>query len=147
MTARKLTHRLADEHGEAAILSGILLLAGVLIPLMLLVALYARVELAAVDAQQASHSAVLSAVEAQDPAAANNAASAAVAREQAGTRLPLTLRLTGTFARGEVMSANVSTSVPIGTLPFLGHFGTITVHAHASAPVDRYRSLVESAEP
>ena len=51
------------------------------------------------------------------------------------------------FARGEVMSANVSTSVPIGTLPFLGHFGTITVHAHASAPVDRYRSLVESAEP
>jgi hypothetical protein len=147
MTLRRLRHQLAGERGEAAILSGILILAGVLVPLMLLVALYARVELAAVDAQQAAHSAVRSAVEAHDPAAANTAANAAVARERAGTGLPLTLTLTGTFARGEAMSANVSTNVPIGTLPLLGHFGTITVHAHASAPVDRYRSLVEGAEP
>jgi hypothetical protein len=146
MTPRALTRRLAGERGEAAILSGLLILAGVLIPLMFLIGLYARVELAAVDAQQAAHAAVRSAVQAPDPAAANSAASVAVARERAGTSLPLTLRLTGTFARGQVMSAQVSASVPLGTLPFLGHFGTITVHAHSNAPVDRYRSLTEGGE-
>jgi hypothetical protein len=41
------------------------------------------------------------------------------------------------------MSAHVTAKVPIGALPLLGHFGTITVHANASAPVDRYRSILE----
>jgi hypothetical protein len=58
--------------------------------------------------------------------------------------MPLVLSLNGTFARGQTMTANVSTSVPIGTLPVLGHFGTITIHAHASAPVDNYRSILET---
>jgi hypothetical protein len=61
--------------------------------------------------------------------------------------MPLSLSLTGTFGRGQVMSARVTTTVPIGTLPFLGHFGTITVHGRASAPIGRYRSLLEGAPP
>jgi hypothetical protein len=138
--------RLATERGEAAILSGVLLLAGVLIPLMFLIPLYARIELAQVDAQQAATSAVRSAVHAPNAAAANTAASTALARERGATSVPLTLSLTGTYARGQAMTANVTTTVPIGTLPFLGHFGTITVHAHASAPVDRYRSILEGSE-
>jgi hypothetical protein len=51
---RRLKSRVAEERGEAAILSGLLLLAGVLIPLMFLIPLFARVELAQVDAQQAA---------------------------------------------------------------------------------------------
>jgi hypothetical protein len=135
MTLHALKRRLAEEYGEASILSGVLLLAGVLIPLMFLIPLFARVELAQVDAQQAARDAVRSAVQAPD--------AAAVAREQAGARVPLTLSLAGTYSRGESMTATVSTSVPIGTLPLLGHFGTITIHARASAPVDRYRSILQ----
>jgi hypothetical protein len=146
MTIRELPRKLTAEHGEAAIVSGLLVLAGVLIPLMFLIALYARVELAQVDTQQAARDAVRSAVQAPDASSANTAAAAAVARERAGTGVPLALNLTGTFARGQVMSANVSASVPLGTLPLLGHFGTITVHAHANAPIDRYRSLLGGEE-
>jgi hypothetical protein len=139
--------RLKDDRGEAAIVSGLLLLAGVLIPLMFLIGLYARIELAQVDAQQTARDAVRSAVLAPDAAAAHAAAAEALARERAGSGVPLTMSLTGTFARGQLMSAQVSAPVPIGSLPFLGHFGTITVHAHAAAPVDRYRSLLEEGSP
>lgn len=145
MTLHALKHRLEGDRGEASILSGILLLAGVLIPLMFLIPLFARVELAQVDAQQAARDAVRSAVQAPDAAAAHAAATAALAREQAGAHPPLTLSLAGTYSRGESMTATVSTSIPIGTLPLLGHFGTITIHARASAPIDRYRSILESA--
>lgn len=127
--------------------SAVLLLAGVLIPLMFLVALFARVELAQVDSQQAARDAVRSAVQAPDAAMANTAASEAVARERSADRVPLSLSLTGTYARGQVMSANVTVRVPIGALPFLGQFGTISIHSRASAPVDRYRSLMEGAGP
>lgn len=144
--SNELTRRLSGERGEAAILSGLLLLAGVLIPLMFLIPLYARIELAQVDAQQAATDAVRSAVQAPDATAASTAASAALARERASTSVPLALSLTGTYTRGRAMTANVTTSVPIGTLPFLGHFGTITIHAHASAPVDRYRSILEGGQ-
>jgi hypothetical protein len=144
MTLPGLKCRLGEERGEAAILSGLLLLVGVLIPLMFLIPLFARVELAQVDSQQAARDAVRSAVQAANPATANAAASSALARERAGTGMPLVLSLNGTFARGQTMTANVSTSVPIGTLPVLGHFGTITIHAHASAPVDSYRSILEA---
>jgi hypothetical protein len=147
MTIRALKAKLAGERGEAAMVSGLLLLAGVLIPLMFLIALYARIELAQVDSQQAARDAVRSAVQAPDASAANTAASEAVARERAASGMPLSLSLRGTFARGQVMSAQVSTRVPIGTLPFLGHFGTITVHGRASAPVGRYRSLLEGTPP
>jgi hypothetical protein len=143
MTIHRLTRKLKSERGEAAMVSGVLLLAGVLIPLMFLIALYARIELAQVHAQQAARDAVRSAVQAPNPAAAHAAASTALAQEQAGTSVPLALSLTGAFARGQVMSAHVTATVPIGALPVLGHFGTITVHADASAPVDRYRSILE----
>lgn len=147
MTIHRLRSRLHDERGEAAMVSGVLLLAGVLIPLMFLIALYARIELAQVDSQQAARDAVRSAVQAPDANAANAAAAGAVARERASDGMPLSLSLTGTYGRGQVMSAQVTTRVPIGTLPFLGHFGTITVHGRASAPVDRYRSLIEGSPP
>ncbi len=146
MIRRHLISRLGDERGEAAIISGVLLLAAVLIPLMFLVPLYARIELAQVDGQQAARDAVQSAVQAPSPSAAHAAASEALAREQPGSPTPPTLSLTGTYARGEVMSAQVTTSVPIGTLPLLGHFGTIVVHTRASAPVGRYRSILEPAQ-
>jgi Flp pilus assembly protein TadG len=147
MSLRTLTHRLSGERGEAAMVSGVLLLAGVLIPLMFLIALYARIELAQVDAQQAARDAVRSAVQAPNATAANAAASEAVARERAAAKTPLSLSLTGTYGRGQVMSAQVTTTVPIGSLPFLGYIGTITIHGRASAPVDRYRSLLEQGSP
>jgi hypothetical protein len=147
MTIRALTAKLAGERGEAAMVSGVLLLVGVLIPLMFLIPLYARIELAQVDSQQAARDAVRSAVQAPSASAANAAAAGAVTREQAADGMPLSLNLTGTFSRGQVMSARVTARVPIGTLPFLGHFGTITVHGRASAPVDRYRSILEGAAP
>lgn len=143
MSILTLTRRLRDEQGEASIVSGVLLLAGVLIPLMFLIALYARVELAQVDSQQAARDAVRSAVQAPNASAAHAAAAGAVARERSADGVPLSLSLTGTYARGQVMSAQVTTRVPIGTLPFLGHFGTVVVHGRASAPVDRYRSLLQ----
>jgi Flp pilus assembly protein TadG len=143
MAIHGLTRKLRSDRGEAAMVSGVLLLAGVLIPLMFLIVLYARIELAQVDAQQAARDAVRSAVQAPNPAAAHAAATTALAQEQTGANVPLTLNLTGTFARGQVMSTQVTAKVPIGTLPLLGHFGTITVHADASAPVDRYRSILE----
>jgi hypothetical protein len=147
MTRRNLAGRLREERGEAALISGLLLLAGVLIPMMFLVPLYARIELAQVDAQQAARDAVRSAVQAPDASAAHAAATAALAREQAGLRTPLSLSLTGTYARGEVMSAQVTTSVSIGSLPVIGHFGTIVVHGRASAPIDRYRSILQPRAP
>lgn len=147
MSTLTLTRRLRDEQGEASIVSGVLLLAGVLIPLMFLIALYARVELAQVDSQQAARDAVRSAVQAPNASAAHAAAAGAVARERAADGMPLSLTLTGAYGRGQVMSAQVTVRVPIGALPFLGHFGTITVHGRASAPVDRYRSLLEGGTP
>jgi hypothetical protein len=147
MSILTLTRRLRDEQGEASIVSGVLLLAGVLIPLMFLIALYARIELAQVDSQQAARDAVRSAVQAPNANAAHAAAAGAVAREQAADRMPLSLTLSGAYGRGQVMSAQVTARVPIGALPFLGHFGTITVHGRASAPVDRYRSLLEGGTP
>lgn len=139
--------RLAGERGEAAILSGLLVLAGVLIPLMFLIPLYSRVELAQVDTQQAARDAVRAAVQAPDAQQATTAADEALARERAGDGQPLSLTLEGAYARGQVMTVQVATTVPVGSLPFLGRFGTITIHAHASAPVDRYRSIIGESPP
>jgi cation transport ATPase len=142
MTMRSVTCRLGEERGEATLISGLLLLAGVLIPLMFLVPLYARIELAQVDSQQAARDAVRAAVQAPNGPAAHAAAAAALAHEQAGSRTPLTLSLTGAYARGQVMSAHVTTTVPLGSLPVIGRFGTVVVHARANAPIDRYRSIL-----
>lgn len=142
----KLVRRLSEERGEASMVSALLLFVGVLIPLMFLIPLFARIELAQVDAQQAARDAVRSAVLAPDATGAHAAASASLARERSGSRTPLSLRLSGTFTRGQSMTATVATSVPLGTLPLLGHFGTITIHARASAPIDSYRSILQEGE-
>jgi Flp pilus assembly protein TadG len=147
MTMRRLKDRLSDERGEAPMITGLLLMVGVLIPLMFLVVLFGRIELAQVDVQQTARDAVRAAVQAPNPSAAHSAATAALGREQPGSHTPMTLSLTGTYARGEVMSAQVTTQVHIGSLPFLGHFGTIVVHGRASAPVDRYRSILQPGAP
>jgi hypothetical protein len=140
---RCIRDKLCAESGEGLI-TGLLLLVGVLIPLMFLVPLFARIELAQVDAQQAARDSVRSAVEAPNASAALAAATSAFAREQAGSRTPMTLSLRGTYARGQVMSTAVTARVPLGSLPVVGHFGTIVVHGEAHAPVDRYRSILES---
>ena len=146
MTTERIIRTLVEDRGEGLI-TGLLLLAGVLIPLMFLVPLYARIELAQVDSQQAARAAVRSAVQAPNASAAHAAAAAALAREQAGTHPALSLSLTGTYARGEVMSAQVTTQVPLGSLPVIGHFGTVVIRARASAPIDRYRSTNEAGAP
>jgi len=139
--------RLRDERGEAAPISLLVILAALILPLMFLVALSVRIELAHVDAQQAARDAVRVAVEAPDAAAADADANAAFAREQAGTSVHMDGSLTGTFAPGEVMSARVTVAVPIGSVPFIGHFGTLLVHGQAAAPVDRYRSFLPAGAP
>jgi hypothetical protein len=145
--SRALLRRLGEEHGEAAPISLLPILGGLILPLMFLVALGARIELAHIDAQQAARDAVRAAVEAPDAAAANADANAAFAREQAGTSAHMIGSLTGTFAPGNVMNAQVTATVPIGSLPFLGHIGTIVVHGRAAAPVDRYRSVLPARAP
>jgi hypothetical protein len=144
---RAILRRLGEDRGEAAPISLLLILGGLILPLMFLVALGARIELAHVDAQQAARDAVRAAVEAPDAAAADTNANAAFAREQAGTSAHMNGSLTGTFAPGNVMSARVTVAVPIGSLPFLGHIGTVVVHGQASAPVDRYRSVLPAGAP
>ena len=136
----KFRVRLRCDSGQALI-SSLLLLGGVLIPLLFLVPLFARLELARLAADQAARDAARSAVLAPGPAEAETAAQAAVARARGETGVPLRLSLGGQFARGGVLRANVSARVTLGTLPVLGSFGTVVVHGDASAPVDRYRSL------
>jgi hypothetical protein len=137
----RLVTRLRSETGEGLI-TGLMLIAGVLVPLMFIVPLFGRIETAHLAAQQAARDAVRSATLAPDDARAQAAAQRAVsvAREQTG--VPLKLTLAGRFARGSTLTASTSANVALGTLPGLGDFGTITVHGRASAPVDRYRSLL-----
>ena len=132
--------RLRCDRGQGLI-SSLLLLAGVLIPLLFLVPLFAQLEFARLAADQAARDAARSAVQAPGPAEAEAAASAAVARAQGETGVPLRLALGGPYARGGVLRADVTARVPIGRLPILGSFGTVVVRGDASAPIDRYRSL------
>lgn len=135
--------RLRYEQGQGLI-SSLLLLGGVLIPLLFLVPLFARLELARLAADQAARDAARSAVRAPGAAEAEAAAQAAVARARGETGIPLRLSLGGQFARGGVLRADVSARVTFGSLPVLGSFGTVVVRGDASAPVDRYRSLKDS---
>jgi hypothetical protein len=135
-------HLLREESGEGLI-SGLILLAGVMLPLMFLIAVFGRLEIARLAAQQAARDAVRSAVEAPTAGQARSSAQAAVEHgsgTQAGGRLRLALA--GTFEPGDVMTADVTTSVPVGTIPLIGTIGTVTVSGRASAPVDRYRSIL-----
>ncbi len=142
----RISGRLSGEQGEG-IVSALILLAGVLLPLLYLVALFGRVEQGrlAVPGQAGAGGRSSAAVEAPTAAAAQAAAEQQLADEQVETHAPLRLELGGSFERGAVLEADVSGEITIGALPLLGDFGTITVHADARAPVDRYRSLPDGS--
>ncbi|MFL5958662.1 MAG: hypothetical protein ACJ75G_00140 [Gaiellaceae bacterium] len=141
-----LRRRLRDERGQGLI-SALILLAGVLLPLLFLVPLFARLEQGRLAAEQAARDAVRAAVEAPNPNAAQTAAANALERARAQTGEPLRLELDGQFARGGVLTARVRTSVAFASLPVVGRFGTIELSGRASAPVDRYRSLLSGSSP
>jgi hypothetical protein len=136
----RLLISLRCERGEGLV-TGLLLIAGVLVPLMLIVPLFARVETAHLAAQQASREAVRSAALAPDDAHARAAAQSAIAAARAQTGVRLSVSVAGDFARGHTLTARTTATVALGTLPGLGSFGAVTIHGRASAPIDRYRSL------
>jgi hypothetical protein len=142
---RGLCRRLRCETGQALV-SGLILLAGVLIPLLFLVPLFARVEQGRLAAEQAARDAVRSAVQAPSATAAAAAADAAVKRAQEQTGQPLELMLEGEFGRGSVLRAVVRGEVDLARLPLFGAIGTVEVSGDAAAPVDRYRSLLGGEE-
>ena len=141
-----LVSRVRSESGQALI-SGLILLAGVLIPLLFLVPLFARVEQGRLAAEQAARDAVRAAVQSPSPTAAEAAAEAAVARARTQTGEPLELTLEGEFGRASVLRARVRTDVDLASIPFFGAIGTVEVSGDAAAPVDRYRSLLGEASP
>jgi len=104
---RAVLSRVRSESGQALI-SGLILLAGVLIPLLFLVPLFARVEQGRLAAEQAARDAVRAAAE------------AAVARARAQTGQPLELTLEGEFARASVLRARVRTDVDLASIPLFG---------------------------
>src|SRR5262249_58453784 len=84
-SVRRVSGRFREERGQALI-SGLILLAGVLLPLLFLVPLFARVEQGRLAAEQAARDAVRAAVESPSPTAAEAAARAAGGRGRAPTR-------------------------------------------------------------
>ena len=143
---KRVSGRFREERGQALI-SGLILLAGVLLPLLFLVPLFARVEQGRLAAEQAARDAVRAAVESPSPTAAEAAARAAVARARAQTGEQLELSLDGQFARGSVLRAHVRGEVALASLPLFGSIGSVRVSGEAAAPVDRYRSLLTSSTP
>jgi hypothetical protein len=143
---RGLAPRTRAEAGQALV-SGLILLAGVLIPLLFLVPLFARVEQGRLAAEQAARDAVRAAVQAPSSTAAEAAALAAVARAREQTGQPLELTLEGAFGRGGVLRARVRADVDLTRIPLFGPIGTVEVRGDAAAPVDRYRSLLTSPSP
>ncbi len=136
--------RLRSESG-AALVSSLILLAGVLLPLLFLVPLFARVEQGRLAAAQAARDAVRAAVQAPTAAAAQTAAAAAIARARAQTGEPLELTLEGELGRGNIIRAHVQTEIALANIPLVGTIGGVQLRADAAAPVDRYRSLLQAA--
>ena len=143
---RRAGARTGAEEGQALV-SGLLLLAAVLLPLLFLVPLFARVEQGRLAAEQAARDAVRAAVQAPSSTAAEAAAEAAVARAREQTGQPLELVLEGAFARGSVLRARVRSEVDLARIPLFGPIGTVEVSGDAAVPVDRYRSLLTSSAP
>jgi hypothetical protein len=133
--------RALSESGEGLI-SGLILIAGVLLPVMFLVPLFARLEQARLVAEQTARDAVRVAVEAPDAATAQGDAVAAVARAQPNSYDRIQLTLDGAFARGSILRATTTVHVDLARVPFYGAIGTVSVHGQAAAPVDVYRSLL-----
>jgi hypothetical protein len=142
----RLARKLKREEGQG-IVQALFLLAGVLLPLLFLVALFGRIEHGRLAAEQAARDAVRAASEAPTQGAAYQAAQAALARAQQQTNIPLSLSLQGELQRGATLTASSSGKVALVGLPFFGQFGTVTVHGQARAPVDQYRSLDPNAGP
>ena len=137
---RPLRQRAQSESGEGLV-SGLILIAGLLLPVMFLVPLFARLEQARLVAEQTARDAVRVAVEAPDVATAEADAQFAVARAQPNSFDRIQLTLDGAFARGSILRATTSVRVELASVPFYGALGTVTVHGRAAAPVDQYRSL------
>ena len=133
--------RLRCQRGQGLV-SALMLLAGVLLPLLFLVPLFARLEQARLTTEQTARDAVRAAALAPTADAAQAAAQAALARAQAETNLPLNLSLSGAFERGSALHAHAKANVALASLPLIGHFGTVTISGDATAPIDRYRSLI-----
>jgi Flp pilus assembly protein TadG len=140
-----LASSLRREEGQG-IVQAILLLAGVLLPLMFLVALFGRIEQGRLAAEQTARDAVRAASQAPSQPAAEQAANDALTRAQLQTGLPLSLNLEGELQRGAALTATTTVDVSLTDLPFFGQLGTVTIHGQARAPVDQYRSLDPNAE-
>ena len=133
--------RRSSERGEALV-EALLLLAGALLPLLALIALTARLELARLAVDQTARDAARAASQAATGAAASAAAQSALRRAQQESANQLTLSLRGTLVRGGAFTASVSSTVNLAGLgSLLGQFGSVRVSGQATVPVDRYRSL------
>lgn len=132
---------LTRQDGQA-IVTGLLLLAGVLVPLLFIVPLFSRVETSRLAAEQAARDAVRSAVRAPSAGQATIAAQQAVNRASRTSGTPLSLDLSGRFARGEILLTRVTARVPLAHIGGSHSIGTVSIRATARAPVDRYRSLL-----
>jgi hypothetical protein len=138
---KRLYRRALSESGEGLV-SGLILIAGVLLPVMFLVPLFARLEQARLVSEQTARDAVRVAVQAPDAATAQADAAAAVTRAQPNSYDRVQLTLEGAFARGNVLRATATVRVDLARVPFYGAIGTVTVHGRAAAPVDQYRSIL-----
>ena len=132
---------LREESGQALV-TGLLLLSGVLVPLLFVVPVFSRVESTHLAAEQAARDAVRSAVRAPSPEQATAAARDAVARAGRASGGRLNVSLSGQFERGEVLRARVTARVPLADTGGSISIGSVPVTATARAPVDRYRSLL-----
>jgi len=144
-----ILRRLRREEGELGLVSALLLLAGVLLPVMFTVVVFARVEQGRLAAAQGARDAVRAAVEAPSPLQAQQAADDAIARARLQTGVALTYQLEGTFARGSNLHVQTNGQIALASLPLIGRIGTVTVSGSASAPVDAYRSIdtAQTASP
>jgi hypothetical protein len=142
----RIWRSLLSERGEGLI-TGLILIAGVLVPLMFIIPLFGRIENSRLAVQQATREAVRAATLAPNAAEARSAAQQAASTTRTQTRVPFRLTLTGRFARGATLTADASANVSLGSFPGLGAFGTIVVRGAASAPVSQYRSLLPEGAP
>jgi hypothetical protein len=129
--------RIRDEEAGSSLITGLLVIGALLVPLLFVVPLFARVEMAHLTAEQVARDAVRSAVQA--PTA--DLAQAAADRARARAHGLISLSLSGDWRRGGVLRADARTTVSFGTLPGLGRIGRVMVSAHARGPIDAYRSL------
>ena len=158
-----LARTLRQEEGQG-IVQALLLLAGALLPLLFLVALFGRIEQGRLAAEQTARDAVRAASQAPTQAGADQAADAALARAQQQTNIPLTLSLQGELQRGATLTATTIGKVALVGLPFFGQLGTVTVqgappklfslplllpniHATASLPLEQYPADEQAATP